>query len=428
MTRETVPDPNPPQWERIEEILEGLLKISNYVGSVLLLDDILARLVRITSEQLNVPVCSVYLFDETGERLLLRSNVGFEHELIGKASFQLGRGMVGWVAQTGQSVALADANGDERYEPLPSTMEMEYKAYLAAPLRIQNEVIGVMTARKQEAYPFNQGEILFFETAAKQMAIVIEKARMYHEKVQAERLAAVAVSLSGVAHYIKNVLLTMQGGEYLVEQGLLREDLTRAREGWELLKRSNMKIRSLVENILNYCRKSELNFHPVDFNNMIRDLLDHLANNAQERGVELVAELDDRLGDVWIDPESFYDVLLNLLTNALDAIPDQGRQGRISVQTRRLDNRNQVRVDVIDNGMGISEENRDKIFNLFFTTKGQKGTGIGLAATRKIIEDHGGTIELHSQVDHGTQFQIFLPIEQNRPVDQARDGDEQHIG
>ncbi len=401
----------PPRGPKLDRVLTGLLEISNFVGSVMLLDDILMRIVNITSDILDIPVCSIYLFDESHQRLVLRSNVGFEPELIGKASFKLGQGIVGRVAVSGQIATLPDATADPQYEPLPSAFERGYRAYMCAPLRIQEEVVGVMTARKKEVHQFTLEEAMFFETVCKQVAIVIEKSRMHEQKMAAERLAAVAVSLTGVAHYIKNVLLTMRGGEYLVDQGLVREDLQRAREGWDVLKRANGKIRSLVENILNYCRKSEIDTHPVNLNGMIDEMVQSLQELANERGVRLTTYLDPQLGDVWVDPESFYDALLNLVSNAIEAIPEEQTDGYVKVKTRKLQGRNQARINIVDNGPGIPDDIRDKIFNLFFSTKGQKGTGIGLAATRKIIEEHGGTIELKREKIQGAHFAIYLPIQ-----------------
>jgi signal transduction histidine kinase len=393
----------------LERLLGALLEISNFVGSVMLLDDILARIVRITAEMLNVPVCSIFLLNEE-QRLVLRSNVGFEPELIGQASFELGNGITGWVAQTGQLVATPDANQDHRYLPLPSTLELGCRAFLCAPLRIQDAIVGVMTARKAEWYEFSYNEILFFETVCKQIAIVLEKSRMYEEKLQADRLATVAISLSGVAHYIKNVLMTMQGGEYLVDQGFRDGSLEQARQGWSVLQRATRKIRSLVENILNYCRQTELKTRPFNLNDMINDMLQSLDENAHERNVQLHAQLDASLGEVEADPDALYDAILNLVTNAIDAVAND-RSGNVWVHTQRLDGgRNQYLIEVVDDGVGISEENRQKIFTLFFSTKGQKGTGIGLAATRQIIENHGGTIELVPDSGHGAHFKIYMPL------------------
>ncbi|MEN6626948.1 MAG: ATP-binding protein [Candidatus Sumerlaeia bacterium] len=393
--------------ERLHLTLEGLLEISNLVGSVMLLDDILDRIVQITAGLVGVPVCSIYLLDEQ-EKLVLRSTWGLETDLKGKVVFEPGQGVVGTVAQTRQTLALEDSTVDPRYRPLPSSLSHGYRAYICSPMLIRDELVGVMTARKTDVYHFTSDEILFFETICKQVAILIEKARIYEEKIQAERLAAVAVSLSGVAHYIKNVLLTMQGGEYLVERGIEQGALDRVKDGWSVLKRANRKIRGLVENILNYCRQNEPNFRRVNLNAMITDMVQTVGDSAREHGVELATSLDPQVGEVWIDSEQIYDGLLNLVTNAVDAIPE-GRGGRVRILTELLDGRHQVLIDVSDDGVGIADDVKDKIFNLFFSTKGRKGTGIGLAATRKIIEDHGGTIELTTVVGEGTTFSIYLP-------------------
>ncbi len=396
-----------PSPEALHRVLSGLLEISHLVGSVMLLDDILDRIVEMTARLMAVPVCSIYLLDEN-RQLVLRSTYGLEPELKGKVRFDIGTGIVGIVAETGETLALPDSTVDPRYHPLPSSRAKGYRGYLCSPLRIQEEIIGVMTARKAEAFQFAGDDLLFFETVCKQVAILIEKARMYDEKLQAERLAAVAVSLSGVAHYIKNVLLTMQGGEYLVEHGIEKGELARVKDGWTVLRRANRKIRGLVENILNYCRQTSPNLRAVNLNVMIADMVRTVAESQRERGVEVAAELDDGVGEIWIDAEMIYDALLNLVTNAVEAVPEE-RQGSVRVRTEQLEGRHQVLVQVIDNGGGIPEAVRDKIFNLFFSTKGRKGTGIGLAATRKIVEDHGGSIELASEEGVGTSFSIYLP-------------------
>lgn len=403
---------------QVRRSLEGLLQITNLVGSVMLLEDILNEIVRITSGLMSVPVCSIYLFDEAKEKLVLRSNIGFEPELVGRAFFAKDQGIPGYVAQNGDTLWMPDARFHPNYAPLPSTLELHCKAYICAPLRIQQEIIGVMTARRVDVYNFSELDVLFFETICKNVAIVIEKSRLYHEKLQAEHLAAVAVSLTGVAHYIKNVLFTMKGAEFLVDQGLIKEDLRGARDGWEVLKRSNKKIRGLVENILNYCRQEELPNESMQLNDLIEEITRAISVTAAERQVELINQLGENVGAVEINRETLYDALLNLITNAVDAIPHD-RPGKVWIHTERLPNRNQVRIDIVDNGTGIPRENQDRIFNLFFSTKGKQGTGIGLAATRKIIEDHKGKIEIINDLDQGAHFAIYLPTTQKTGEGQA---------
>lgn len=392
-----------------ERLIGALLEISNLVGSVMLLDDILDRITRICADLMEVPVCAVYLVED-GDKLVIRSSTGLEPELRGKVSYKRGEGIPGWVVEQGGVALVADAYEDARHVPLPSWMDRECRAYLCAPLRIQEELVGVMAVRKREVYEFNQEELHFLETVCKQVAIVIEKSRMYGEKIRAEQLAAIGLSLSGLAHYIKNILFTSQVGEYMVDKGLNEwNDMDRVREGWKNLHQANQQIRKLVENMLNYTRRSELELKPVNFARLVHEIAESVRDHAGQRRVDVVADVDSEIGIMKLEPDSIRDALLNLVTNAIDAIPD-GRGGRVEVHARRIAGQHNMRVDVIDNGNGVPPEHRDKIFNLFFSTKGKRGTGIGLAATKKIVEDHGGTIECDSVVGQGSKFTMFLPI------------------
>ena len=400
-TRGTFRDP--------ERLISALLEISNLVGSVMRLDDILDQIVRISADLIEVPVCSIYLLRADGT-LVLRSCVGLELDLCGKVTIPKGEGIEGWAVLRNAMVAVPDATQDSRYKPSHSSLEASCRAMLCAPLRIQNEIIGVMTVRRMEVTDFTLEQNRLLETVCKLVAIVIEKARMYEGKTQAEHLAAVAVSLSGLAHYIKNILFTSQIGEYLVDKGLNEwNDLDRVREGWATLHQANQKIRKLVENMLNYTRKTKLEPKPVHFNKMIVEIAESVHSQAALRKIDMVTDLDPELDRLMLEPESIHDAFLNLVTNAIDAIPE-GQAGRIEIRARRIAGQSNLVVEVIDDGIGIAEQYRDKIFNLFFSTKGKKGTGIGLAVTKKIIEEQGGSIDYEKKAGPGACFRVFLPL------------------
>ncbi len=399
-----------------QEVLSALLEISNYVGSLMALDDILTGIVGVTSRLMDAQSCSIYLWDAEHTHLIMRCTLGLDQSLVGKAAFELRQGISGHVARTGELINLADATSDPRYAPLPTVANLDLRAYLCAPLRIQDDIIGVMVLRKQAIHEFTRDEVTTYETICKQVAIVIEKSRLYFARLEAEKLAAVAVSLSGVAHYIKNLLLSMRGGEYLIETGLKRQDSQMTGEGWGVLKRSTSKIRDLVENMLNFYRETEINPRPVEINTFILEVLQNLEDRAMEKHTVLTPDLDLRLEKVELDPDTFQDVMINLITNALDAIPDN-HKGIVKVRTRLDEKTRQFLISVLDNGSGISEEDKSKLFNLFFSTKGKKGTGIGLAASKRIIQDHNGAIEVQSEPGKGAEFIVRLPLTQPRLSD-----------
>jgi signal transduction histidine kinase len=256
---------------------------------------------------------------------------------------------------------------------------------------------------------WQEDEVVFSEIIAKQAAIVIEKSRLHREKIEAERLAAVAISLGEVAHYIKNILQNLMGGGFFIEKGLDANDLEKTRRGWQLLKPNVAKIQNLVENMLYYSRESRSELEPGELNPIVRTLVSECFEAYGERNITLMAELDERIPTLNIDTETMHDAILNLLSNARDAVPE-GKHGVIVVLTEYDEKRGVARVLVRDNGAGIPPEVSKKMFNLFFSTKGKGGTGIGLAATRKIIDEHGGYLCFDTAEGKGTTFIIEIPV------------------
>ena len=398
--------------QHFQSVANGLLEISNFVGSIMELEDILQQIVRVSASIFEFPVCSIFLLDEEKKTLIRRASYCRDQECKLIGSIQVGEGLPGLAAHENRAVIVPDARKDPRHKPLRGVNEELYHAYICAPLRIQDEIIGVMSARRYDVHDFTAEECALFETICKQAAIVIEKSKMYQEKVQAERLAAISISLSEVAHYIKNLLQGMKGGIYFVDMGLKRGQLDMARKGWDVLQRGNRKIASLVENMLNYSRDIDPHFLKYDINALIFEILQQIDDTAVERGVALVPETQKDLPAVDLDHEKMYDTLLNLITNAVDAIPSERGDGIVILRTRLSKDGRWILIQVEDNGCGIPEENMTKIFNLFFSTKGRKGSGIGLAVSRKVVEAHHGRISLASTVDKGTTFTIELPVSQ----------------
>ncbi|GAB4312383.1 MAG: hypothetical protein Kow0059_02880 [Candidatus Sumerlaeia bacterium] len=395
--------------DRLRRLLDALLEISYYVGSVMELEDILEKITEITTRVMGADVSSVYLINEESQELILRATTGLDRGLVNKARFEAGRGLPGWVCRNNMLVALADAQGDQRFERIPGAEQDDCKAYLANPLRIQDRVIGCMTVRKRPAYEWSPEEITAFEAICKQVAIVIEKAQLYYGKIKMERLAAMTLSLAGVAHYIKNLLQGMSGGIYFIDSGLESENYDKVKKGWSILKRTSRKLSYLVENMLNFSRSSRPTYERDKITSVTDFLADYVKDTMRERGITLVYEPRRDLPDVLVDFSSMFDALSNLVSNAIDAMcPD--REGVVRIRTDLDEHNRRVVVEVSDNGRGIPPEVLPRIFELFYTTKGSEGTGLGLAVTKKIIEEHFGDISVQTKLGEGTTFRVTLPF------------------
>jgi PAS domain S-box-containing protein len=248
------------------------------------------------------------------------------------------------------------------------------------------------------------GSVAFFQDLR-------EIKRLEQELVNSERLAAIGQTVAGLAHGIKNILHGLKGGSYLVDIGISKDDSEKLRKGWEMIKRNVGRTSNLVMDLLSYAKEREPQYQNCSPNEIAGDVSSLVQDKAHEIGVEIIQDFDGSIGDVLMDPNTVHEVLLNLMSNAVDAClfdENMEKQWQVRLVTAQKDG-NLIQFDVIDNGSGMDDEVINKLFTSFFSTKGHRGTGLGLMVTRKLIEEHGGKIEVDSEPGKGTRFSFYLP-------------------
>ncbi len=221
---------------------------------------------------------------------------------------------------------------------------------------------------------------------------------------QQGKMASLGVLSSGVAHEINNPLGVILGYAGYLE-GKLTEDDPNYKYIHEI-KRESKRCKKIVQDLLSYARNPRPAPEPVDMNDLLSQIVDFAANHTDMSGVEIRTEFAAALPPAMLDGDQMRQVSINLLLNAGGAMPDGGT---LTVRTS-LGGEGRIRIDFIDTGCGIPEENLEKIFEPFYTTK-ERGTGLGLAITRQIIEQHHGEIKLESKPGSGTTVTVILPIE-----------------
>ena len=238
--------------------------------------------------------------------------------------------------------------------------------------------------------------------------LVEEKAK---KLLETERLAAVGQTVAGLAHAIKNITGGLTGGTFVLDKGFQLNNEKYLHQGWDLLKGNVGRLKSMALDLLNYAKEREPDYHLCDPNRPAREVIDLMLPRARENGVSLEIQSDESLPKVWFDPEGIHRCLLNLVTNAIDAcinIDCTQRHGKVVLRILKTESW-AVEFQVVDNGCGMDEETKEKIFQRFFSTKGSRGTGLGLMITKKIIDEHQGAIECESETGKGTRFVIRLP-------------------
>jgi signal transduction histidine kinase len=229
--------------------------------------------------------------------------------------------------------------------------------------------------------------------------------------LEAERLAAVGQTVADLAHAIKNITGGLKGGVFVVEKGFELDNRQYMMQGWDMVKSNVERIANMALDLLNYGKEREPDYELCDPNQPAREICDLMESRCRDHGVTLVRDLELDLAPCWMDRDGIHRCLLNLVTNAIDACSEKADDAglrQVAVRSRRADGW-AVEYQVEDNGCGMDEETRSKLFQRFFSTKGSKGTGLGLMITKKIVAEHGGTIEVESEEGKGSKFSIHLP-------------------
>jgi signal transduction histidine kinase len=269
-------------------------------------------------------------------------------------------------------------------------------------------------------YTFTAEQLALMNAIGQHTALALANGELAQQKLQAERLAVMGETVASLSHSIKNILQGLRGGADVVEMGLKKNDLKVATGGWAILKRNLDRIIGLTMNMLAYSRPRTLEVELAKIGPLLEDCASLLQDRAQQKGVAVIVDADADMPPIPLDPGQMHQALMNLLTNALEAVDNTS--GVITAKASFIRKRGsadlgEARIEVIDNGPGIPAEMLPRIFEPFFTTKGMRGTGLGLAVTRRIVELHHGKIEVKSELSKGSTFTIRLPVDLSRTFD-----------
>ncbi len=232
--------------------------------------------------------------------------------------------------------------------------------------------------------------------------------KLERQIIEAERLGAVGQTVAGLAHSIKNILMGLEGGKYIVSLGLKKNDQDMISEGWEMLERNFEKTTSLVKDFLSFSKGRLPELKMVAPSDIAMEIVGLYKDIAAQSGIELKAVTSRDIKEAPLDRDGIHTCLTNLVSNAIDAC-QMGEQKGSEVVIRVADRRDKLVFEVSDNGSGIDYDIKKKIFTTFFTTKGGEGTGLGLLTTRKIVQEHGGKITVDSKEGQGACFRMEFP-------------------
>lgn len=381
-------------------------------------------------------LAAVFIADEKGnltiggfggasQNVVKRAMKSFEYPVMG--------GITGHVFGTGESMMVNDVLQEKRYRSIKG---WQAGSEMCVAIREGDGIIGIIDVESSSRNAFTHNDFIALESLAGILASVITSADQYqrlqltisqlrstqvelrarmdaqrsaeNRLIQAAKLAAVGEMAAGIAHELNNPLTSVTGFAELVLEDM--PEGSESRKDLETVMREALRARDVVRRLLDFARQSESTRARASLNEVIEDVVALSKHLIHTSGIELKLDLEENLPWALMDANQMKQVLINLVHNALQAMPDGGEMEISTSNAARL-NRDWVIVSVQDTGMGIPQLEQARIFEPFYTTKGnQGGTGLGLSVTYGIITDHGGQIEVISQPGAGSKFTVWLPL------------------
>jgi signal transduction histidine kinase len=308
----------------------------------------------------------------------------------------------------GEGVLSTNAMNDTRFQSGDSVRDYGIRSAICTPIVAGSRRLGVINIDSQLAdFTFTEQQLRLLNAIGQHTGLSLLTTEATEARMASERLAAIGETVASLSHSIKNIMQGLRGGADAVELALNKGDVAMAREGWPILARNLDRILTLTSNMLAYARRRQPELELTDLHALVREVASLLSPQCDRKRAALMLDLDESMPPLPIDAGGIHQALTNVVGNAIDAVP--ARRGAITVRTAFSPERHEATIVVLDNGPGIPETQRERIFEAFTSTKGQRGTGLGLAVTRKIVEEHGGRIGLACDAGGGTTMTIVLP-------------------
>jgi len=247
---------------------------------------------------------------------------------------------------------------------------------------------------------------LVFDPGETMIAVAFESLQSKQTARQRKRIIEAGQAALNMSHGVKNILQAVRSGQDVIDDAFAYNDLDQAKKGWNILKRNLEKVQKVVLDMLKFSRENPPKMQPCQINRLIESVAEILRPQADQRQVALTLQLDDHLGQVMLDPDQMQDAAMNLILNAIEAVPAQ--TGHVTVHTELDNQTHELILRISDNGKGI--EDKEIIFEPYHTDKQGYGTGLGLAITRKIVHGHHGRIDVQSLPGEGSIFTVRIPI------------------
>jgi signal transduction histidine kinase/CheY-like chemotaxis protein len=417
-----------------QNLVDLLGQLGGMLTSSLNLKENIDFMLEATSRMVAFDAASVFLIDETGQELVAFATYPYSDQVNRIARFRVGEGIVGWTVQTNQMVNITDALEDHRFKIVDPARAP--RSMLLLPLSSPTRVIGALTMARREVRPFTDVEAAMVRVIVNQAAISIDNAVLY-QRMQAQ-MAQIAQQnteledanvqikevsrlksefLANMSHELRTPLNSVLGFSEILKDNLAGALSEEQRiECLEAIHASGEHLLQLINDVLDMSKieagRMELVLEEFVVDSAFREVLTVVKSLAGKKGIELSVLVEPEDLTVYADKGKVKQVLYNLLSNAIKFTPDGGS---VFVDGKLRQEAQDLLVTVTDTGVGIPPDHIDKIWGEFYMVQGdhqaEKGTGLGLALVKRLVELHGGSVTVNSEEGKGTTFSFTVPLQ-----------------
>lgn len=401
--------------KRIETFYNAFRAMSTLLHSSIKVEDILELAVWKATELLDAKGALLRILNLETQELELSAAYGLSKTYLAKGPVTR-TNIVNDVYSKKQAIIIDEIADDPRVQYPKEALNEGIKLFLDLPLTFRDDLAGILRVFFAEHREFFDDEIDFAVSLAQLCSCAIEKTRLIECQqnrydqlaLHTEKLTALGRMAAGIAHEINNPL----AGILLFSSNLVKKAAKGPmKEGLEIIVRESQRCKIIIQEMLEFARDRKPQKRHANINRLIEKSLTILENEMRLRHIEMKKSLAEEIQETLLDENQLEQVFVNLLLNAIQAVNENGT---ISVRTRMGPRKKSVMAEVMDSGCGIPRENLDKIFEPFFSTK-KEGSGLGLAVSYGIIQNHQGRIEVESEAGKSTCFRITLPIVSEPP-------------
>ncbi len=379
-----------------------IISISRDLASTLDLDILLKRIVQAAAELTGAEAASILLYDERLERLYFQVASQFDGPLLRGLDVPVESSIAGWIVKNRQPMIIHDTKQDERhYQQVGQSLGITTKSLLGVPLIAKDKVSGVLEAINKRNGKFSSDDQEALMTLGVQAAVAIENSRLFQQ----------FDLISEFVHELRTPLASLRTATHLLTHPEITDD--KREQLAKNIQRERVRLAEMSTDFLNVARlesgRSQFQIDAFDLNVLLNECFQLIIDQAEESGLFCNIEIPDELPKIQGDCDKLKQALLNLLSNAIKYTLTGGR-----LLLKAETSPNEIHISISDTGVGIPQKYLDRLFGKFFRVPGSErmaqGTGLGLSIVKRIIEGHGGYIEVESEVNVGTTFIIHLPI------------------